>query len=272
MSETRDIFLYNYYDYMSSIYIYSHVKTYLIDPKRQEIENNFDKALFALSVICFAAAMFKVFVILFYFICIHALTALYYFFKTLFSLKFDINYRSSCYNAFIYLKKVVKRIFTFNFYLYQNVIINIIMIFAYIIFLFGSLFFYFSNNEHIKDTEKSEKYMNHFYLHFESILLIELLISSFYACRNMNVAVINAIVIFYALNLILYLGYLIKEQIENYEGIFEHNEPQLIMNIIFNIIFLLLNGKCLWNFLTYKSNSKYILINIFKNICYSNKL
>ena len=38
MSETKDDFIYNFYDYMKSIFIYSHVRTYLIDPKRQEIE------------------------------------------------------------------------------------------------------------------------------------------------------------------------------------------------------------------------------------------
>ena len=262
MSETRDEFLYNYYDYMSAIYVYSHVKTYLMDPKRQEAENGFDLGLLVLTVICLSAAMFKIAVIIIYFIFFHAFSAFLNFFKSLFKLKFRIDYCSSFHNAFSFIQKVIKRIFTFNFYLYENNIIGIIMIFSYIIFLFSSCFFYFLNQDHITDSEKTENYMYHFYLHFESILLIQLLCSSFYACRNTKLATINALVIFLLLNIILYFGFLVKEQIENYKGLYEHNEPQLTMNIVFNFIFLLLNGKGLWNFVTYNNNSKYILIYI----------
>ena len=244
MSETRDEFLYNYYDYMSAIYVYSHVKTYLMDPKRQEVENGFDLGLLILTVICLSAAMFKIAVIIVYFIFFHAFSAFLNFFKSLFKLKFRIDYSSSFHNAFSFIQKVIKRIF------------------SYIIFLFSSCFFYFLNQDHITDSEKTENYMYHFYLHFESILLIQLLCSSFYACRNTKLATINALVIFLLLNIILYFGFLVKEQIENYKGLYEHNEPQLTMNIVFNFIFLLLNGKGLWNFVTYNNNSKYILIYI----------
>ena len=63
--------------------------------------------------------------------------------------------------------------------------------------------------------------------------MIHLLCISFYSCRNMNLDTLSGIVLFILLNVVLYLGYLIKEKIENVEGIFENKEPQLIMNSIF---------------------------------------
>ena len=98
-----------------------------------------------------------------------------------------------------------------------------------------------------------------FYLHFESLILIQLLCSSFYAYINfneINISIISGLIIFVLLNLILIVGYEIREKIENVEGIFESYEPQLIINILFNFIFLLLNGKCLYNAIVFKKDCK----------------
>ena len=244
MSETRDIFLYNYYDYISSIYIYSHVKTYLIDPSRQKVEKIFDLVLAILSGIFCLSFAIKFVIILLYFFVIQSIPALIRFMANLCKLKCDINFSSSCNNAFSYLKKVMKRISTFNFYLYENIPVGFAMILSFLLFIFSTL------------REKNEGYMRLFYLHFESILLIQLLCSSFYACRNMTLSTISAIVLFILLNVILYLGYLVKEKVENVVGIYENNEPQIIMNAIFNLVFLLLNGKCFFNAIFFNQNSK----------------
>ena len=235
MSETRDKFLYNYYDYISSIYIYSHVKTFLVDPSRQKIERGFDKVLLIISTILFILILFKFAIIFIYFIIIQSIPALIKFLITLCHLK--------C---------------TFNFYLYENIPIGIIMVVSYIIFLSSSTFFYFLNQDESFIKEKSEGYMKLFYLHFESALLIQLLCSSFYANRNMNLSALTAIVLFIILNLILYLGYLIKEKVEYSEGIFQNKEPQLIMNSSLNFFLFLLNVKSFLNVIFYNKNSKKI--------------
>ena len=54
----------------------------------------------------------------------------------------------------------------------------------------------------------------------------------------------------------LFLGYFIKEIIESSRGSFEFEEPQKVMNIIFNTIFLFINGISLFNFILYDKNSK----------------
>ena len=256
MSETKDTFLYNYYDFISSIYIYSHVKTYLVDPSRQKVERVFDFFLAIMSGIFSFSFCFKFIIIIFYFFILQSIPALIKFIIALFRLKCDINFKSSCKNAFSLLKKIGKRMFTFNFYLYENNLIGFIMIFIYLLFLFSATYFYIDNQYQSDHSEKSENYMIMFYLHFESVLFIQLLCSSFYSCQNMKLSTLSAIIHFVFLNIIIFLGYLIKENIENAEGIFLNKEPQLIMNSVLNFFLLLLNGKSFFNAVYSNKNSK----------------
>lgn len=260
MSETKDEFIYNYYDYISPIFVYPHVKTFLIDTKRQEVEQVIDYCLLIISMGLFALIGFKLIVIIIYFVLVRSSSQIFKFFINLCRFKCKINICSSLKIAFYNLKKVVKRIFTFNFYLYENRLIGAIMVLFYLLFLSSSAVFYLINIREISSSEKSDNYMKLFYVHFESMLMIHLLCISFYSCRNMSLDTLSGIILFILLNVLLYLGYLIKEKMENVEGIFENKEPQLIMNSIFNFIFLLINAKSLWNSFFYNSKSKNIII------------
>ena len=256
MSETQDLPIYNIYDYLKTIYIYSHVKTYLIDPDRQSIEFYFDIALLLLSSFFLFFSLFKLATIVIYLIVIQSFSAFIAFINSLFRLKFKIKFCSSFKNGMNYLWKIFKRIGTFNFYLYENNIVGAIMILSYCFYILFSFYFFLLNLLFIKEVEKSKEYMHVFYLHFESFILIQLLCSCFYALRNTNLAVICAFGIFIFLNLTILFGYLTTEKLENVIGKFEHNEPEEIMNIVINIILLLLNGNCLFN-ISFKRKGKY---------------
>jgi len=260
MSETKDDFIYNYYDYISPIFIYPHVKTYLIDSKRQEIEKVIDIILLVISSLLAALIIFKLFVIVVYFLFIRSLPQVIKFLINLCRFKCKINIGSSCKNALFNIKKVGKRISTFNFYIYENNLIGFVMVLSYLLFLVSSALFDIFNIKELDFSEKSDHYMKLFYIHFESMLLTHLLCTSFYASRNMSLDTITAVVLFILLNVVLYLGYLIKEKIENVEGIFENKEPQLIMNSLFNFIFAFINVKSFLNALFYDKNSKIIII------------
>ena len=93
MSETKDDFIYNFYDYMKSIFIYSHVRTYLIDPKRQAIEYGFDIALFSIAVVFVLISLFKLLVIIIYFFCVQALPSFIKFIKMSCKNNFKTNYQ-----------------------------------------------------------------------------------------------------------------------------------------------------------------------------------
>ena len=260
MSETKDEFIYNYYDYISTIFAYPHVKTFLIDSKRQEVEKVIDIILLIISMALFILIGFKLVVIIIYFVLVRSLPQIIKFLINLCRFQCKINICSSCKNALDNLQKVGKRIFTFNFYLYENRLIGVVMMSFYLLFLASSAVFYIVNNDELSSSEKSDRYMILFYIHYESMLMIHLLCISFYASRNMSLDTLSGVVLFILLNVVLFLGYLIKEKIENVEGIFENKEPQLIMNSIFNFIFLLINAKSLWNTSFYNSKSKSIII------------
>lgn len=256
MSEMNDSFIYNFYDYVKAIYIYSHVKTNLKDAKKQPLEKGINTTLKYLSISFLTLSVFKIFVIIFYFIFLQSFSAFIKFILSIFKTRGKLNYYSSFKNAFSYLGKVAKRIYTFNFYLFHNSYIGFIMVFGYFFFLFSSIIFYFKNIKYLEDIEKPESYLHSFYCHFESIILIQLLCSSFYACRDMKVSTYISLGLFIIMNAILFLGYLITQTIENADGIFEYDEPQCFMNIIFNTILLFLNGFSLFNVIIYKGNSK----------------
>lgn len=256
MSETQDSFLYNYYDYMKTIFLYSHVKTYLLDPTRQNYEFFLDSFLLVFSGIFLFAVGFKIGIIFVYFFVCQTFLPFLSFMRLLFKSKFKIDYKSSFINAKNYLFKVFKRFITFNFYLYQSNIFGALMILTYLLFLISSFAFFIINMQQIKMPEKSEYYMYLFYIHFYSFLSQQLLCSCFYACRDMKINVISSISLFILLILITIVGYVITERIENSEGKIDSDIPQNIMNIIYNTIFLLLHGNCLYNLFTYRMEGK----------------
>ena len=256
MSEMKDLFIYNLFDYMKTIYIYSHLKTNLVDRDRQKIEIAI-VYLFIISSICFIIfSLFKIFIIIFYFIVIQALTGFIKFIKSIFKTKFRINFCSHFKNAMYYLGKVFRRIYTFNFYIFENKCTGFLMISSYFLFLFSSCFFHIKNKVLIETIEKDITYMVLFYIHFESFILVQLLFSSFYACHNLNVTSLLSIGLFLTMNGILFMGYFITELYENTNGSFEFEEPQLIINIIFNTILFLLNGTSLCKVIFHKKDGK----------------
>ena len=263
MSEMTDSDIYNFYDYVKSIYIYSHVKTNLIDKDRQDIEKWTNILLLIITIGFIIAFCFKIVVIIFYFIFVQAFSAFIKFIISIFRTKFQLNFCSSFLNAVYYLGKVFKRIYTFNFYLFHNIAIGTIMIFSYFFFLFSSCAFYFQNINLIEDVEKPKIYMLSFYCHFESVILIQILFTSFYSCRDMILSTIISAGLFLCINGILFLGYFITNAIEEVDGSFEFAEPQSFMNVVFNTIFLLMNLNSFINIIIYKKNSKFIFILIF---------
>lgn len=266
MSEMTDSLLYNFYDYMKSIYIYSHVKTSLKDTQRQPIEKGTNISLCILACLFLIVSAFKIFVIIFYFIFIQAFTAFFKFILSIYRTRFRINFYSSFKNAIAYLGKVFKRIYTFNFYLFHNFYIGFTMIFSYFSFLISSFGFYITNMDLLDKIEKPNYYLGWFYFHFESVILVQLLVSCFYACHNMKASTLVGLGIFIVLNIILVLGYIITEKIENVYGIYEFSEPQRMMTIIFNTILLFLNGICFFKVLFYRKDSKFkFFYNNFKH-------
>lgn len=256
MSEMKDTHFYNFYDYMKTVYIYSHLKTYLVDRQRQQIEEVTLYILLFLIIAFLISSFLKFIVIFLYFLFIQAITNFCKFLKTLCKTKFNINFCSSFKNAMSYLWKVLKRVYTFNFYVFGSRFNNFIMIGSYFFLLFSSTAFYLTNKSLLLELEKSDAYLIYFYMHFEAIIFVQLLNSSFYSQVQLTSSIIYSFGLFFAMNGILFFGYIIKESYENKYGSFEFEEPQNILNIIFNCILFLLNFNCLIRILIHKKNGK----------------
>ena len=130
---------------MSSIFIYSHVKTFLIDPKRQQVEVICDLILLILTLIGLIGTFIKIGLILIYFFIFQVLRAFSRYLYSLCKLKCKKSFCTSFINGCSFLKKIVKRTITYNFLLYQNFFIGTTMIVSYIFFLFSSAIFYYKN-------------------------------------------------------------------------------------------------------------------------------
>ena len=241
MSEIIDEFIYNFYDYVQSIYVYSHLKTNLVDVNRQILEKitSYIFAIVATSFVVFF--VFKILLIIFYFLFFQAFIDCFSFMKNYCKRKCSFHFCSSFMNGLSLLGKIFLRTYTFNFYLYQNLFITLFMSTLYIFTILVSAIFYIINAQKLKYHEKEFLYVNFFYIHFECLILLQLLCTCFYSCQNMVIAFCTGIGFFFVLNGILFTGYYIKEIYENENGIFEYDEPQKVINIIFNLIFLLIN-------------------------------
>ena len=261
MSEVKDNDFYNFYDFIKLIYVYSHVKTELQDSSKQKVEKVAAIVLMVLSGLFFLCTIFKVIVILIYFFFMQALTGFIKFLTSLFKTKCNVSLCSNFKNSISFLSKICKRIYTFNFYIYENFLINSIMTSSFIIFLAISFLFFIDNVYRIDEVEKPELYLIYFYLDFEFTMLVELLCSCFYSCRSMIKSTFFAIGLFITMDCILIFGYMYTNLLEDEDGSFENQEPQKIINIVFNIILLSLNSTSLYKIITYDKNSKLIIYN-----------
>ena len=256
MSEIKDELFYNVYDFLKSIYIYSHVKTSLVDKARQDVEFGTHIALCAVVAVFVGGLVFKFLVVFIYLFLIGLFSAIFSFFKSLIKSKGKISFLSSIRNGASFFVQISKRIVFYNFYSYDKWWILPIMVIPYLIFMFTSVPFFIINILDIEKTEKTDSYLHLFYIQFESMILVHILCTSFYAHKNMSQAILLGLGIFICLNLMLILGYLVKERIEFVDGIYEYDEPQKIFNIMFNVIFLMINIISFINTLAAKNKSK----------------
>ena len=260
MSEVKDEFIYNFYDFIKSIYIYSHVKTDLKDKGRQRFESYSIYALMVFMSLFIILTVFKIVVIIIYFLFLQALTGFFKFLASICKTKCNVSFCSSFKNSISFLCKICKRIYTFNFYIYDNCLIGFIMTGSFILFLISSFFFFIYNCSIIEQVEKPIWYLVFFYLDFELTILIELLCNSFYSCRNMVMSTYLALGLFLIMNGVLFIGYFYVRFIEDKYGSFEYQEPQKIINLIFDGILLVLNINSLRIIIAYNKNCKFFNI------------
>ncbi len=262
MSETKDETFYNLYDFSKSVYIFSHMKTNLVDESVQVVERFAVNLLVIISSVIFACVVFKSSIIIIYFLSVQAMPALYRYIKLLIKTKFSINFKNSCKNALMFITKVSRKIYTFNFYIIYSKIVSGIMIVSFWICLFSNFMFNLENKDNLENTEKPKNFLVFYFFSFELNLFIELILSTFYSHRNLFSCCLLAFGYYIVINFIMIIAYSIANYMEYLDGAFLYEEPQRILNIIVFLILFLLKANCLYKILGFKKRSKYI-INLF---------
>ena len=260
MSETKEGIFYDLYDFSKSVYIFSHMKTNLVDSSVQTVELTAIYLLLVFSSLNFFFFTIKTLIILGYFICSQALISFFRFIKMLFKTKCNINFKTSFKNSLMFLGKVFKKIYTFNFYIFYSKYISTFMIISFWVCLFANFRFNIVNKKYIDEPEKDESFLYSYFITFQINLLIELICCTFYSHRNMNVSSLLAFGYYIVINSIILVSFYFARRKEYLDGAYLLEEPQRILNIILFFILFVLKANCLYKIIKFNKQSKYILL------------
>lgn len=263
MSQIEDIWYNNLYDFTKSVYIFSHMKTNLINPMVQKGEKFALNALIYSTYLIYLIVIIKIIIIIGYFILFQAFYAIGRYIIMQIYAKFNNCLETNFKLVITFILRVLKRIYTFNFYIFHNKFISFLMIFCFIINVGGNFYFNWENNKQIEKEEKDITFLNFYFISFEFNLLIELLCYIFFSNIDIVLGVLLSFGYFIIFNLIIYFGYLIAARYEYLYGAFLLEEPQRILNIIIFSILMILKINCVIKILKYNKKSKHNLNLIF---------
>ncbi len=265
MSKINDNFIHNFYDLIEKVYVYNHMKTYLMDKQLQNEQYLYIISLVIVTCLINIIILLKVVLILIYFCVVHIVIHFFNFICSLFKTKFHINWKSKMANMCVYFSQIISRVYFYNFYKYNNMFISLFLICIYLIFIFSNCIFLILVWIYIEEENKNNSFILWHYLTFESTIIIEFSCSIIYSMRNLNYQFIFILFYIIFFNVILYITYLYQQLYINVEGYKATKNPIKIVNIIFNFIFLVLHLNAIINIKTQNRTSKNNFFYIFRN-------
>lgn len=256
MSEIFEGTRYDLYDFTKSIYIFAHMKTMLVDKKIQKGEEVILQFLKAFTLFIYIFVFIKIIIVILYFILFEVTVAIYRFFTDIIKSKCNVSWNMVCKYSFLFIVRLIKKSCTFNFYIIQNIGISIFLVFFFLFNITWNYFFHDENLKQIDKIEKDDKFINLYFLSFETFLFMELICYMFYSVRNINYATVYSIGYLIALNMIIAFVYLYVQRYEYLYGAFVLNEPQRVLNIIIFSILMILKIYCLYKMINFNKKSK----------------
>lgn len=174
--------------------------------------------------------------------------------------KFCVNYCVEFKNFLFFLGKIVKKMFTYNFYSYENKFQGFVMYFTYFTFIIINLIFNL-----IKMYGSPKAFQELQFFAFETTLLMEILIVSFYVTRNFKNQFIILLSSFVSLNSVIGFGLLFKMKyshlttisVQEFSGISCYLKT--LANIIFLLYFTIMYIIALYEVFSYDLCSKFNL-------------
>lgn len=263
MSEINEGVFYDFYDFTKSVYIFSHMKTNLVDTTVQKGEK---AALIILNIMTgffLFIVSIKIIIVFGYFIFFQALVAFFKFIKLIFKSRGDINWKISFKKFFHFFGRIFKKIYTFNFYIFHS---RLICLFLIPFFLISTVFNFSFNYENIQQITLAEKDDWFFFLYiaiFELNLLMEVICYIFYTIKNIFYGFLLALGFFMTLNIIIIFSYLYTNRYEYLFGAFVLDEPERVLNIIIFSILMIIKINCIYKIAKLNKESKYSIFNLY---------
>ena len=256
MSETKEGFFYDLYDFTKSVYIFSHMKTNLVDTAVQIGEKVALSLILAITSGLAFFVLFKLIIIILYFTFVQIIAAFISFINIIFISKFDIFWKSSLTNGCSYIMKVLKRIYTFNFYIFYNKAVCTFLIISFVTCIISNLCFNAINLDQIETLEKDNYFYAFYFLTFEINLLIEFICYMFYSNKNILFGSILSFVYWIVINIIIIVCFYFAQRYEYLYGVLLTEQPQKFLNIAIFSTLLILKLNCLFNIIKHNNQSK----------------
>jgi hypothetical protein len=224
---------------IEDLYIYGHLKNYENYSKEElEQDENIAKTIMLILIIIFSFTMIKVAVISVYFFFITVLCNAGKFFIYVFQKKCCVDFKKEFKFACFYLGKIMKKLYTYNFYAFENKILGVVLVLLYLVFLFFNILFTSEYMEIKQDygVEIPEGVKVLQIVAFELTIFMELVCGCFYVFRSVKKQFTVVLSSFFGLNLIISIAvfYKIDQDDEN-----PRRYANLFFLTYFSVLFLI---------------------------------
>ena len=263
MSEIKEGGFYDFYDFTKSVYIFSHMKTNLVDTEVQIGEKAALTILNIMTGFFVFIVSIKILIVFGYFLFFQALIAFFQFIRLIFKSGGNIYWKISFKNFLHFFGRIYKKIYTFNFYIFHNRIMCFLFILIFLISIVFNFAFNIVNIAQITFPEKDDWFFFLYIATFESNLFMEIICYIFYTIKNICYGFVLAFGFIITLNIIIIFSFLYTNRYEYLFGAFVLDEPERVLNIILFSILMIIKINCIYKITKLNKESKYSLFNLY---------
>lgn len=179
MADSAPLIFLDLYDITSNLYVFTHLKPIIQDRERDSLEFFFCYWITMIIGLFLVFTLIKLLVILIYFFIVQSLISCYRFAASITRTKYRANICFSLKNGLSFIGRICKRLYTYNYYSYDNVFIGSIFILIYNCYLFSTGLFAYR----VAEFALFEKQIGFKILHFVTFqfnIIIEVLCIAFH--------------------------------------------------------------------------------------------
>ncbi|MCQ2819221.1 MAG: hypothetical protein MJ252_18315 [archaeon] len=251
---------YEYYTIVKNVYAYTHLNPYIKEFNPDMVEKYFVSVVFVTGLFSIIFVIIKFLLVFIYFFVIRLFLNLKDFVISLVKTKGRYPYLTGFKNGILYLAKNGKKIYTYNFYLYDKIPYGIFFFLCYFSFLIATFFFLFYIKKETAIYNKSNSFYVFHVFCFHLNLFLEILCTTFYSIRNFSKQILLSIGYILILNGFVFLAYFFNRSLMNDYGSLDLLSR--ILNIIIYGFLLILHCYTFISVISYDKRSKSYKINL----------